>query len=126
MGRLATYLQVYGDLMVETNRWAPKLLQKFRKDAVVAGMKGLIDAVASVNELEHISTLLPEEWLAPAATGAPQDCARKILGQFDLGVDSVILHGATPAELTPIVDAYRQLRPPARFGGLPANPGHLL
>ena len=28
-------------------------------------------------------------------------------GQFDLGCDGVILHGATPTELAPIVDACR-------------------
>jgi len=27
--------------------------------------------------------------------------------QFDLGADAVILHGATPTELAPVVDAYR-------------------
>ena len=31
VGRLATYLQVYGDLMVRTNRWDPAALQRFRR-----------------------------------------------------------------------------------------------
>jgi hypothetical protein len=34
----------------------------------------------------------------------------------------VILHGATPAELAPIVEAYRAVRPAGR-AELPANPG---
>ena len=43
--------------------------------------------------------------------------------QFDLGVDGVIMHGATPAELEPVVAAYRDIRPAGRFDGWPANPG---
>ena len=46
-----------------------------------------------------------------------------MLDQFDLGADGVILHGATPAELAPVVEAYRTIRPAGRFAALPANPG---
>ena len=67
--------------------------------------------------------LLPDEWLAASATGPPERCARAVLGQFDLGADGVILHGCTPAELEPVVAAYRTVRPGERFAGLPANPG---
>ena len=74
-------------------------------------------------QLRSIQELLPEEWLAAAATGTAEECARTVLGQFDCGADSVILHGATPDELAPVVDAYRQLRPTGRFDALAANPG---
>jgi hypothetical protein len=60
--------------------------------------------------------------MAVAATGTPEQCADVILRQFDLGVDSVILHGATPAELAPILPAYRAARP-EQLAGLPSNPG---
>jgi probable F420-dependent oxidoreductase len=107
VGRLATYLQGYGDLMVRTNGWDPAVLERFRADPVVAGVGGAIDAVATTEQLEHIATLLPDEWLAPSATGTPERCADAVRGQLALGCDRVILHGATPAELAPIVDAYR-------------------
>jgi probable F420-dependent oxidoreductase len=108
VGRLATYLQMYGDLMVETNRWDSAVLARFRADEMVADFGSrLIDAVATTKELEHIATLLPAEWLAPAATGTPEQCAAAVRGQFALGADGVILHGATPTELAPIVGAYR-------------------
>lgn len=123
VGRLATYLQVYGDLLVETNRWDKAVLQRFREAPIIANMKGWVDAKATHEELELIAELLPDEWLAPAATGTPEQCAQKILGQFDLGVDSVIMHGATPTELAPIMPAYARLRPAGRFDRLPANPG---
>jgi len=123
VGRLATYLQVYGDLLVETNRWDPAVLKRFREAPIIANFKGWVDAKASAEELEQIGTLLPDEWLAPAATGTPEQCARKILNQFDLGVDSVIMHGASPQELQPIVEAYGKIRPHGRFDRVPANPG---
>ncbi len=42
-----------------------------------------------------------------------------MLRQFDLGVDGVIMHGATPAELRPVMDEYRKIRPAGRFDGWP-------
>ncbi len=106
VGRLATYLQAYGDLMVETNRWNPGALAAFRADELVANFRGAIDVSATTDQLEHIATLIPDEWLAPSATGSPVQCARAVHGQFDLGADAVILHGASPDELAPVVDAY--------------------
>lgn len=127
VGRLATYLQGYGDLLVRTNDWDPKALERFRADPFVAGFRGAFDQVATTEELERLAEILPREWLAPAATGSPEQCARRVLGQLELGADAVILHGATPAELAPVVDAYRALRPVGRFERYPANPaGRLL
>jgi 5,10-methylenetetrahydromethanopterin reductase len=60
--------------------------------------------------------------MAAAAVGSPATCARRVLDQFAAGADSVILHGATPAELAPVVEAYRAVRPAER-AELPANPG---
>ncbi|MBI4934204.1 MAG: TIGR03857 family LLM class F420-dependent oxidoreductase [Actinobacteria bacterium] len=123
VGRMATYLQAYGDLMVRTNDWDPTVLERFRADPFVAGFRGALDQKATTEELEHVATLIPAEWLAPAATGSPDECAAAVLHQFDLGADSVILHGASPTELAPVVEAYRRIRPTGRFDHLTANPG---
>ena len=123
VGRMATYLQAYGDLLVGTNGWDPAVLRRFREDGFVARFAGAIDTLATTEELEHVATLIPESWLAPAATGTPEQCVEKIRGQFDLGCDGVILHGASPAELEPILSTYRETRPAGRFDGLAANPG---
>jgi probable F420-dependent oxidoreductase len=103
VGRLATYLQAYGDLMVSTNRWDPAVLDAFRADEMVSNIGGAIDAIATTEQLEHIATLFPDEWLAPAATGSTSACATAVRRQIDLGADAVIMHGATPTELAPIL-----------------------
>ncbi len=123
VGRLATYLQAYGDLMVETNRWDRAPLERFRSDEFVRGFRGALDNTATTQELEHVATLIPSEWLEPAATGSPSRCVDKINEQFDLGADGVILHGASPADLEPIVQEYGARRISGRFDHLAANPG---
>ncbi|MEZ5551105.1 MAG: TIGR03857 family LLM class F420-dependent oxidoreductase [Pseudomonadales bacterium] len=126
VGRMATYLQAYGDLMVETNRWDPAVLARFRADDFVRTFRGAIDGLATTEQLEHVATLIPEGWLEAAATGDAAACVRKIQAQFDLGCDGVILHGATPGELAPILSEYRLRREAGRFERLPANPGGAL
>lgn len=111
VARLATYLQGYGDLMVKTNGWDPVVLQRFRADPVVSSIGGGIDHKASADQIEHIASLIPDDWLRPAATGSPSQCVRRVRAEFDYGADAVILHGATPGELEPIVAEYRQTVP---------------
>ncbi|MBK9180178.1 MAG: TIGR03857 family LLM class F420-dependent oxidoreductase [Acidimicrobiales bacterium] len=122
VGRMATYLQVYGDALVAVNGWDPAVLARFRADDVVRAVPGAIDAVATVDQLEHIATLVPDEWL-PAAVGPAEVCAQRVLDQLAAGADGVILHGASPAQLATVVAAYREVRPAGRFAGRSANPG---
>jgi probable F420-dependent oxidoreductase len=107
VARLATYLQGYGELMVRTNNWDLGVLQRFREDPVVTSVAGGIDHKATPEQIEHIATLIPDEWLEPSATGSAQQCVDRIREEFDYGADAVIMHGATPDELEPVVAAYR-------------------
>lgn len=122
VGRLATYLQGYGDLMVRTNGWDPGVLGRFRADPFVARFRGAFDQKATTSELEHVATLIPQEWLTASASGSADQCAAAVRRQFDLGADGVILHGAAPSELAPTLAAYRSIRPAGRFDHLRANP----
>ena len=107
VARLATYLQGYGDLLVQTNNWDPAVLQRFRADTVVTSIAGGIDHKATPEQIEHIATLIPDEWLEPSATGSASKCVDRIRKEFDYGADALIMHGATPDELEPVVAAYR-------------------
>ncbi|QIG45671.1 TIGR03857 family LLM class F420-dependent oxidoreductase [Nocardioides anomalus] len=124
VGRLATYLQGYGAVLVRANGWDPAALERFRADPLVQGYSGAFDAVGTVEQLTHLRDVLPAEWLAASATGSPEQCAARIQDQLDAGADSVVLHGATPTELAPVLSAWRTRRP-AGLDALPANPGKL-
>jgi 5,10-methylenetetrahydromethanopterin reductase len=121
VGRMATYMQAYGDILVQVNGWDPDVLARFRAAPIVTSARGAIDATATVDELHAIAELIPDEWLAASARGSASECAATVVRQLDLGADSVVLHGATPAELAPVVEAYRAVRPSGL--SLPANPG---
>jgi alkanesulfonate monooxygenase SsuD/methylene tetrahydromethanopterin reductase-like flavin-dependent oxidoreductase (luciferase family) len=122
VGRLATYLQGYGEVLVRANGWDPADLERFRSDGVVHGYPGAFDAIGTVDELSHLQEVLPEAWLAASATGTAGQCAARIQDQLDAGADSVVLHGATPTELAPVVAAWRDVRPEG-LDRLPENPG---
>jgi probable F420-dependent oxidoreductase len=107
VGRLGTYLQGYGDLLVRTNEWDPEVLRRFLADPVISSVGGALDSVGTPEQLAHAATLIPPEWLAPSATGSPSECAESVRNQLALGCDGVILHGCTPNELRPVVEAYR-------------------
>jgi len=124
VGRLATYLQGYGEVLVRANGWDPRDLERFRADELVQGYPGAFDAIGTLEELTHLQAVLPEEWLAASATGSADQCARRIQHQLDAGADSVVLHGATPTELVPVLEAWRDVRPDD-LDRLPDNPGRI-
>jgi 5,10-methylenetetrahydromethanopterin reductase len=105
------------------NGWDPDVLARFRADDLVSGYPGAFDAIGTTEQLEHVATLIPDEWLAASATGSAQACARRVLDQFDAGADGVILHGVTPTEVEPVVDAYRTIRPGGAARRTHRNPG---
>ncbi|MDO5504146.1 MAG: TIGR03857 family LLM class F420-dependent oxidoreductase, partial [Actinomycetia bacterium] len=134
VGRLATYMQGYGQVLVRANGWDPAVLETFAADPVVQSSAGALDAIGTPEDLGHLrDEVFPEEWLAASAQGTPERCAARIRDQLDRGADSVILHGATPDELRPVLDAWRAVRPAGGSGGsvgadlagLPANPGRM-
>lgn len=111
IARMATYMQApgYAELLIELNGWDPEVLAAFRANDTVASMPAGIDSVATLEQLEEISELIPQEWL-PAASGTAQECAAAWKNQFDQGADGLVIHGSTPKEFAPIVEAYAALR----------------
>ncbi|MGF0315423.1 TIGR03857 family LLM class F420-dependent oxidoreductase [Nocardia fluminea] len=120
-GRLATYLQGYPEILMRANGWRRDDLERVRASTAFTSARGAIDATADAAELTELAAVIPREWVSDCATGSPDARAAAVDRQFELGVDSVILHGATPAELVPVLEAYRAIRSTRR--ALPANPG---
>jgi 5,10-methylenetetrahydromethanopterin reductase len=110
VGRMATYMQApgYAEMLIALNEWDPAVLEAFRADSVVQSMAGGIDSVATLEQLAHISTLIPGDWL-PAATGSAEDCARAWKQQLANGADGLVIHGSTPAEFAPVIAAYEAM-----------------
>ena len=110
VARMATYMQApgYVEMLIALNDWDPQVLEAFRANATVASMPGGIDSVATLEQLEEISELIPAEWL-PAATGTAADCAQGCRNQLANGADGVVIHGSTPGEFAPILESYRSV-----------------
>ena len=111
VARMATYMQApgYVEMLIKLNEWDPEVLTAFRANELVKSIAGGIDSVATLEQLEKISKLIPQEWL-PAATGNAQNCAQAWQNQFNNGADGLVIHGSTPREFAPIVEAYAELR----------------
>ncbi len=111
VARMATYMQApgYAELLIELNGRDPEVLLAFRANETVAGMLGGIDSVANLEQLEEMSELIPKEWL-PAAVGSATECAIAWQQQIEKGATGVVIHGSTPDEFAPIVEAYAALK----------------
>lgn len=111
VARMATYMQApgYVEMLVALNDWDPEVLEAVRANETFQSVPGSIDSLATSEQLEKISELIPADWM-PAASGTAEECAQAWQGQFDNGADGVVIHGSTPAEFGPILDAYRKLK----------------
>ena len=114
VGRLVTYFQAYGDTLVSVNGWDPGAWEKLKTSELfieASDAGGAIDATASTETLQRLGEMVPDEWLDASAHGRSEDAARTIVRELELGCHSVILHGAEPREIAPMVTAYRAVRP---------------
>ncbi len=111
VARMATYMQApgYAEMLIDLNGWDMEVLETFRANPIVSSMPGGIDSVATLEQLEEISPLIPDEWL-PAATGSAEECAKAWQNQLDNGADGIVIHGSTPEEFAPIVKAYEKMK----------------
>ena len=115
VGRLVTYFQAYGDALVSVNGWDPGVWERLKTSEIfiaAASAGGAIDATADTETLLRLGEMVPDKWLDASAHGRPEDAARTIVRELEIGCHSVILHGAEPGELAPMVAAYREVRPP--------------
>ena len=124
IARLTTYLQIpgYGDMLVAINGWDPEVLARFRTHPSVTSVGGLIDSVATTQQIAEIEKLIPDSW-RPAAVGNARECAQRWLDQFKAGADGIIIHASTPDEFEPVLVEYQKIRPNELFEGRTNRPG---
>ena len=75
VGRLGTYLQGYGDLLVRTNGWDPAVLQRFLADEVVSSVRGL-DVVGTTEQLSMSRLSSPTSGSRPVRPGRQSSASR--------------------------------------------------
>jgi hypothetical protein len=75
---------------------------------------------ASNAELEDFCGLMRRLWSGERVVGHEGAC--RWVDQFDAGADGIVIHACTPREAAPVLDAYRRIRPHARFEGRSGAP----
>ncbi|MBB3047207.1 putative F420-dependent oxidoreductase [Litorivivens lipolytica] len=112
VARMATYMQApgYAEMLVALNGWDEGVIEAFRKAPVVANMLGSIDSVATLEQLEEIATLIPEEWVSAVAMGSEAECAKRLHEELSYGADEVCIHASTPDEFAGVLEHYRILK----------------
>ena len=127
VGRLATYLQGYGEVLVRANGWdlgGARAVPRRRRWCRATPAPSTPSA-PSRSSPTCATTCCPPSGSRRPRPARAAECAARIQDQLDAGADSVVLHGATPTELAPVLAAWREVRPDG-LDRLPDNPGRML
>lgn len=112
--RALTYIQMSdsGEVLMQRNGWSPDALDHVRAHPVFNGLRtGVADQQFHRAQLIDAAKRLPRSWIEPnAAIGTAAQCARRLREFADLGIDEFCLHGASPAQLHPVMDEWRGIR----------------
>src|SRR4029450_13310517 len=131
--RLNTYLffprQWQATLRI--NRWDPAVperlqaaLREIDRGGGSSGTIGDENTSRDLDDIRRMRELWPRDWIdSSTATGSAAHCAKCVRERFDAGVDGVVFHASTPANLAPLLDAWERVRLNAAFAGRVANPG---
>ncbi|MFA7554612.1 MAG: TIGR03857 family LLM class F420-dependent oxidoreductase [Spongiibacteraceae bacterium] len=102
--RAISYFQLkgLGDQLVERNQWDPQVLEKIRSHSTLAN-KGMADTSLSRQQLIQAAEAIPDEWYQQgAALGSSEFCAQRAREYKNVGVDEILIHGASPKEASGI------------------------
>ncbi len=113
--RAVTYFQIpsFGETLAEANGWDVAELARLRAHPLLADLRGAADNRFTRHELVGVAASLPPHWLtAAAAVGTAGECAARLREYLAAGADELLLHGATPELLGPVVQ-HLAAAPPA-------------
>ncbi|MDO3402775.1 hypothetical protein QWI29_22265 [Mycolicibacterium neoaurum] len=107
-----------GEHLLRRSRWSDDDLAHVRAHPMFTGLRtGVADQQFHCSQLVDAARRLTKNWIEPnATTGSPTQCAAQLLAFMELGVDEICLHGASAAQLRPVIDAYRGLRADGHHG----------
>jgi 5,10-methylenetetrahydromethanopterin reductase len=112
--RALTYLQVkgLGELLLRQNHWDAAKLEPARNHPLFTGMRtAAAEQSFHRSQMVDAASLLPEEWIrSSAGIGTPDEIVALLRRYFEAGVDEVVLHGSSPAQNAPVLDAWRRSR----------------
>lgn len=107
--RAAGYLQVsgLGDALVAANHWDPAALAEYRGDPRLLALGGkTADKHLSRTQLIDLTESLPAHWVpSSSASGSSSEVAAMYRQYLAAGVDEILVHGATVANLSGVIDA---------------------
>lgn len=105
--RAVTYFQIpgYGESLTTANGWDPAPLSKLRSHPFFGGKSTIADYQHTRYELVDVARdCMPANWIQTAAAiGPAARCADRLTEYLAAGVDELVLHGATPELLGPLV-----------------------
>ena len=108
--RAISYFQVrgLGEQIVGLNGWDPTVLDGIRHHPTTAGV-GIADTALPRDRLVAAAEVIPHDWFAAGASiGSSDQCADRVAELLAVGADEVLIHGASPAESSAMVAAFRR------------------
>jgi probable F420-dependent oxidoreductase len=94
--------------IVSTNGWDEAPLDAMAETGLARLEYGSGDMQETRRLMAEAVSLLPPEWLTTgAATGSVAQCVARLKEYLDVGVDYILLHGTTPDQQGPLVEAMR-------------------
>lgn len=95
-----------GELIIRENGWDPEPMRRLLGQDELQGP--IADQKYRREELLEMGARLPREWVETGCVvGSAQECAARLAGYIDAGVDHLVLHGCAPAEVAGLVGEWR-------------------
>ena len=97
--------------IVATNGWDEAPLDALAETGLARLEYGSGNLQETRRLMAEAVSLLPPDWLTTgAATGSVDQCVARLREYLDAGVDYILLHGTTPDQQGPLVDAMRAIQ----------------
>jgi len=111
--RALTYVMAgnYGRFLMKRNRWDESRLGPVLEHPMFSAARNGVTADQAFHRSQLIDAArrLPADWIEPsAAIGTPDQCVDRLKEYIDAGASEICIHGSSPAQVAPVVDAWRK------------------